>query len=285
MTSMPADRLISLAGSLAQAAPGQGLGLRLGIAGALLCVLSVALYTPRNRLTSLQGAGPKRYWLNLHILLGAAGPLLVAGHAHLQLLGFKGLANLAMWGTVFSGVLARFLTTRTASARHWREQLLKELEDRFAWDDEEALFFLRPAQRRRTRQALREGFGAQPMGPGRMVLLFFRDLQVLWALTRASRRLHQGMQLLPGDRRRAERRQEAVGQGEVDGRRSGERRVPPEAFRARLILRRNLLLLNIYEASAPFWIAVHSGFTLAFLLFLNLHMAVALLFKPQFALW
>ncbi len=263
-----------LTGLLGPLLPGKGTGLLLGIVGTLLCLLSILLYVLRKRLPPLQGSGPKRYWLNLHILLGTLGPLLLIGHAHSQLLGIKGLVNLALWATVISGFLARFLATRCAVARTRRLRLLEELNARYDWNHTAALFFLSRAQRQRLQQILQEDPLDQPPQVEQMVRYFFRDLQILWVLKRATQKGYP----LP-DKRRC-KHSPAQFSGELDS--PGHFRAPPEAFSKHLILQRNLLLLNIYETSAPFWTAVHTGLSIGFLLFLNLHIAVVLLFAPQF---
>ena len=85
-----------------------------------------------------------------------------------------------------------------------------------------------------------------------------------------------------GDRRRADR-SGPPGKGEESG--YGRFRSLPEAFKETLILQRNLLLLGIHEASVPFWISIHIGLSAGFLLFLNLHIAVAILFSPDMTVW
>jgi hypothetical protein len=238
-----------------------------------LPAVDTALRSPQT-VAPLRGSGPKRYWLHLHILLGTLGPLLVIGHAHGQLLGIKGLVNLALWATVISGFLARFLATRCAVARTRRLRLLEELNARYDWNHTAELFFLSRTQQQRLQQILQEDPLDQPPQMEQMVRYFLRDLQILRVLKRATRKGYP----LP-DKRRSER-SPALLNGELDS--PGRFRAPPEACSEHLILQRNLLLLNIYEIGAPFWIAVHTGLSVGFLLFLNLHIAVVLLFAPQF---
>ncbi len=308
MSSQLVDYWYLVAGQLQ---PGKGAGLLLGIVGTLLCLLSVVLYSPRKRLAPFQHIGAKRHWLSLHILLGTIGPLLIAGHARHHLLGIKGLVNLAMWGVVVSGLLARYLATSLTVAKTRRLQLLKELTTRYHWESGETLYFLRPAQRRRLLESMRTSPLDQSPGLWRLVQCFFLDLQLLWDLQQAARMVRRG-EKLPGDRRRGDRRNTDRRAGERrraerqgDERRSEDRRYGgreqsakgakpggirrskslPEAFRKTLVLQRNLLLLGIHEASAPFWISIHTGLSIGFLLFLNLHIVVAILFSPQMTVW
>lgn len=300
MPSLSAEDWLPLIVQLKQIAPGNGVGLLLGMVGTLFCLLSILLYILRKRLSPFQSAGPKRYWLNLHILLGTVGPLLVAGHAQNHLLGFKGLANLAMWGTVVSGLLARYFATGWAAAKARRLQMLKSLEARYNWKTGNALFFLRPAQRRRLQESMQQDPLGQSPGLGLLISGFFMDLQLLWELRRATRMVLRG-QKLPGDRRRdnchSNDRRSAEGRSddrhraesgqpvEVERRAGSRSRSLPEAFRETLILQRNLLLLGIHEASTPFWLSIHTGLGIGFLLFLNLHIIVAILFAPEMTIW
>lgn len=265
--------------------PGRGTGLVLALAGTLLCFLSVLAYAPRNRLASFQSVGVKRLWLNLHMLLGLAGPALVVGHAQMSLLGIKGLANLAMWGTLLSGIIARFFAAQSPAARLKRQSLLEWLASSFDWEQpNETLFFLTSTERLKVLRALDRAAAEPPSGVVGMSLLFFRDLRVIWILLQANRHLRHGKRL-SDDRQQCEHRRTPFSRAVGDEERSHDRRAPPEAYLLRLTLQRNLLLLNLQEMGAPFWVAMHKGFSLGFLLLLSLHMAVVFLFKPQFQFW
>lgn len=264
---------------LMSAVPGKGAGLLLGVAGTSFCLLSVLGYAPRNRLASLQGFGPKRLWLNLHIGLGFLGPLLLAaGHSHFHWLGIKGLANLAMWATVISGLIARFFSAKIPAARLKREALLERLGSSFTWD-EEALHSLAPPKRRLVLRAMAITADEAPLGLVEMIRLVFQDLYVIGLLWKTTRRLPHG-ERLAGDRRKGEPGHSTSWENAAVLGRGEGRRATPEAFRARLILQRNLLLLNLQEVGAPFWVAMHKGFSLGFLLLGSLHVILALLFKP-----
>lgn len=263
---------------LMQATPGKGLGLWLGVAGTSFSLLSVLSYTPRNRLTFLQGFGTKRLWLNLHIGLGALGPLLLAaGHAHFHWLGIKGLANLAMWAAVISGLIARFFAAQIPAARLRRERLLERLNSSFNWE-EGALYSLTPPKRELVMRAMEKSAGEPPLSLAEMIRLVLQDLCVIALLWGAASYWPRG-KWLAGDTRQGDRGTPSDQEFTQLARGVQDRRAPLEAFRARLILQRNLLLLNLEEVSAPFWVAVHKGFSFGFLLLGSLHVTVALLFK------
>lgn len=92
--------------------PGRGFGLQFGIMGTLTAIISVIVYVPRNRLKSLQFIGQKRHWLMLHMVSGLLSAMLVFIHATVVWSGIAGFANLAMWCTMVSGILARYFSVR-----------------------------------------------------------------------------------------------------------------------------------------------------------------------------
>jgi len=252
--------------------PDKEAGLSFGILGGAACLLSVLLYTPRRRFPLLQGCAPKRYWLNLHMILGLFGPLMVLPHATVVWLGFPGLANVAMWITVFSGVVARYFTVRVPLAKFKREMLLEILAGQARPTRRKLRAILGPDMLNRVNSALDDRFISDE-NPSllEMVRQFFRDLRVIGILT-----LHAlGMRLR---NRRVERARRA---------RNGRRNThsPPDVLISYLVLKRNLTLLNIQEAGAPFWIQLHIAFSFGFFLALVGHLVGIYLFKPQYLLW
>lgn len=90
---------------------GHPFGHALGIAGALLMLMTEILYSLRKRTTWLNWAGPVRYWLSFHIFTGIIGPFMVLMHTGLQ---FRGLAGLSFFLTLIvvgSGFIGRYLYT------------------------------------------------------------------------------------------------------------------------------------------------------------------------------
>jgi hypothetical protein len=91
---------------------GSRTGYNIGLAGAVL-MLVLFLYPLRKHVRWLSLAGPLREWLNLHMLLGICGPLLILFHSRFQI----GSANAAvamasMLVVAGSGIVGRFIYTR-----------------------------------------------------------------------------------------------------------------------------------------------------------------------------
>jgi hypothetical protein len=92
----------------------------------LLCAIYV--YPLRKRWTWLRGIGTTRHWLNFHIVMGLAVPLLVPLHSAFK---FGGLAGMAYWillAVVASGVAGRYLYAQIPRSRRDAEISLAELE-------------------------------------------------------------------------------------------------------------------------------------------------------------
>ena len=84
-------------------APGRGIGRMLGIAGASMTVLLLG-YSVRKRFARFAGAGRLSRWLDVHIALGLAGPVLVTLHTAGRLGGIISVAYWSMMAVVASGV-------------------------------------------------------------------------------------------------------------------------------------------------------------------------------------
>ncbi len=83
-------------------------GHRLGIAGSLM-MAAILLYTLRKRLRWLQQAGSLRHWLQVHILFGLLGPVLVTYHTAFNVGGLVAIAYWSMVVTMLSGIFGRYL--------------------------------------------------------------------------------------------------------------------------------------------------------------------------------
>ncbi len=84
------------------------LGHFLGIAGGLFMILLLA-YSLRKRLRFMRNWGNLNDWLEVHIFLGLAGPVLVFFHADLK---FSGLVGISFWSMVLvvaSGIVGRYI--------------------------------------------------------------------------------------------------------------------------------------------------------------------------------
>lgn len=237
------------------ARPGRGLGLQLGILGTIVSFFSVTLYVPRNNLSIFMTFGAKRHWLDAHMILGLLGPLFVALHASYVWSKLAGVANLAMWGTVLSGVLTRYFFARIPLSRLKREWLLRAMERSTREAMQNLQLFLKPRLAKEVYAAFNSA-GAYETEPRlvQMIVQFFKDLRAIMIITTQVRRL-------PTERASAK---------------------PVLTMMKQLIVMRNILFLKLLENSAEFWRRVHIFFTVAFGALVGVHVLVIWLFKPQF---
>ncbi len=240
--------------------PGSGIGLSIGILGSLMMLLSVASYVPRKHLESWQNFGPRQYWLDLHVVTGFSGALLVFFHAAFLWRKIPGLANVAMWGTVVSGILLRFFSVRVPEARLKREYMLLSIE-RSARVAVLVLNSLKddPALLRKVYPALTAAvsFEAEPRLVS-MIGQFFKDARAVLVLSTRVRYL---------------RRRGTVKESDT---------WPGSILIKRLILTRNVIFLKNLENGAEFWWKVHVYLSVFFGIYLGIHLLVVSLFKPKF---
>jgi hypothetical protein len=108
--------IVSLFGWYAMSQPGYTSGSRagynIGLAGAIL-MLILFLYPLRKHVRWLNAAGPLREWLNLHMLLGICGPLLIVFHSRFNIDSTNAaIAMVSMLVVAGSGIVGRFIYTR-----------------------------------------------------------------------------------------------------------------------------------------------------------------------------
>jgi hypothetical protein len=79
-----------------------------GMVGSGMLIL-LLLYSVRKRVRLFQRMGPLSRWLNLHIFLGATGPLFIILHSTLKLNGLVAVSFWSMIAVALSGILGRYL--------------------------------------------------------------------------------------------------------------------------------------------------------------------------------
>ncbi|MGC4049834.1 MAG: hypothetical protein QM757_10010 [Paludibaculum sp.] len=111
-----------------QLRPSGQIGLRVGMLslGIFLCLF---LYPLRKHWKPLQRIGKTRHWLDIHIILGLAVPILVTFHSSLKLQGLAGMAYWIMMAIVASGIVGRYLYAQIPRSVNMAEVSLRELED------------------------------------------------------------------------------------------------------------------------------------------------------------
>ncbi len=108
---------------------GGRIGHTLGVVGSSMLVLMLS-YSLRKRAAALRRLGPLSRWLQVHIYLGIAGPLLVILHSSFKVQGLVALSFWSMIAVAFSGVAGRYLYLQIPRTRAGDEIALEELRRR-----------------------------------------------------------------------------------------------------------------------------------------------------------
>lgn len=98
-----------------------------GIAGMLMMLIGVMLYSARKRISFLANAGGLGKWLQFHIFLCTLGPFLVLLHTTFK---FGGIVSIAFWSmavVVTSGVFGRYVFSRIPKAMDGSFRGLQEI--------------------------------------------------------------------------------------------------------------------------------------------------------------
>ena len=128
--------MVALLGWQVMSQPGYSSGSRtgynLGLAGAVMMLL-LFLYPLRKHVRWLNAAGPLREWLNLHMLLGICGPLLILFHSRFSIDSTNaGVAVASMLIVAGSGIIGRFIYTRIHHVLRGRKLEAQELRSLLA---------------------------------------------------------------------------------------------------------------------------------------------------------
>ncbi len=108
--------------------PSGVVGHGLGVAGSLMMIVGVGMYSLRKRMPFLARLGRLRGWLQVHIFLCTLGPFLVVLHTSFK---FGGIVSIALWSmliVVASGVLGRYLYVRIPKTIHGQFLSLRAIE-------------------------------------------------------------------------------------------------------------------------------------------------------------
>ncbi|MBZ5697601.1 MAG: hypothetical protein LAN18_03545 [Acidobacteriia bacterium] len=119
--------------------PSGAIGVNLGILGVLLFFL-IYLYPLRKRWGWLGRQGNSRHWLDFHVILGTAAPMVIALHSSFKFGGIAGMAFWIMTAVTLSGFIGRYLYSqipRTLNAAELSIKEIQEMEVRLRWDAEE----------------------------------------------------------------------------------------------------------------------------------------------------
>lgn len=111
--------------------PSGALGHAMGIAGTVMMLL-IFVYSLRKKWKPLQRIGTQSQWLQVHIFLGLAGPVLVTFHSTGKLGGIVAVAFYSMWAMAVSGMVGRYLYAKIPRTVQGNKMSLKEIEDQLA---------------------------------------------------------------------------------------------------------------------------------------------------------
>ena len=107
--------------------PSGAVGIRLGILGVLFFLL-IYLYAVRKRWPWLAKRGNSKHWLNFHVLLGLAAPVMITFHSSFKFQGIAGVAYWVMMAVALSGFVGRYIYAQFPKSLGSAEMSLRELE-------------------------------------------------------------------------------------------------------------------------------------------------------------
>jgi hypothetical protein len=101
----------------------------LGIFGALMVIVGVAMYSSRKRIHGLWKLGKLSRWLEIHIFLCLIGPLLIMYHTTFKAGGIAAISLWTMSTVVASGIIGRFLYVLIPRNLNGNELTLEEIDN------------------------------------------------------------------------------------------------------------------------------------------------------------
>ncbi len=108
--------------------PSGPIGVNLGVFGVLMFFL-IYLYPLRKRWGWLGRQGNSRHWLDFHVVLGTAAPLVIALHSSFKFGGIAGMAFWIMTAVTASGFIGRYLYSQIPRSLNAAELTIKEIQD------------------------------------------------------------------------------------------------------------------------------------------------------------
>ncbi len=99
-----------------------------GIVGSFLLIVGVGMYSARKRIRAFTHWGKLSNYLEFHIFLCLAGPMLIVYHSTLKLGGLVAVSFWSMMAVVASGVIGRYLYVQIPKGIQGNELSVAELE-------------------------------------------------------------------------------------------------------------------------------------------------------------
>jgi hypothetical protein len=109
--------------------PSGTIGIKLGMVGVLMFFL-IYLYPLRKKWGWLGRMGNSRHWLDFHIVLGTAAPVIVAFHASFKFGNIAGMAFYSMLMVTLSGFVGRYLYAHIPRGLSAAELTMKEIQEK-----------------------------------------------------------------------------------------------------------------------------------------------------------
>jgi hypothetical protein len=109
--------------------PSGPIGVKLGMLGVFMFFL-IYLYPLRKKWGWLARQGNSRHWLDFHIVLGTAAPIIIAFHSSFKFGNIAGMAFFSMLAVTLSGFVGRYLYSQIPRSLNAAELTKKEIGDR-----------------------------------------------------------------------------------------------------------------------------------------------------------
>ena len=109
--------------------PSGTIGVKLGMLGVFMFFL-IYLYPLRKKWGWLGRQGNSRHWLDFHIVLGTAAPVIIAFHSSFKFGNIAGMAFWSMMAVTLSGFVGRYLYSQIPRGLSAAELSKKELEEK-----------------------------------------------------------------------------------------------------------------------------------------------------------
>jgi hypothetical protein len=119
--------------------PSGPIGVNLGVFGVLMFFV-IFLYPLRKRWGWLGRQGNSRHWLDFHVILGTAAPLVIALHSSFKFGGIAGMAFWIMTAVTASGFIGRYLYSQIPRSLNAAELSIKEIQEmevKLRWEAED----------------------------------------------------------------------------------------------------------------------------------------------------
>jgi hypothetical protein len=109
--------------------PSGTIGIKLGMVGVLMFFL-IYLYPLRKKWGWLGRMGNSRHWLDFHVVLGTAAPIIVAFHSSFKFGNIAGMAFYSMLMVTLSGFVGRYLYAHIPRGLSAAELSMKEIQEK-----------------------------------------------------------------------------------------------------------------------------------------------------------